>query len=78
MVFADEDLVDEVPSPCIRLRPTLDEDWLKSRPEQMSDQEAAQVLPLLHWTLKSDPAELPTTAELLEDEWFKSISRKKD
>jgi serine/threonine protein kinase len=44
----------------------------------MDDEETAQVLALLRWTLQRDPKKRPTTTELLDDEWFKSINREKD
>jgi non-specific serine/threonine protein kinase len=37
----------------------------------MGEKEVRQVLEVLRWTLQYDPKDRPSTAELLEHEWFK-------
>ncbi|KAK5167389.1 uncharacterized protein LTR77_007088 [Saxophila tyrrhenica] len=51
----------------------LEERFGEAKPEEMGKEETAQVLALIRRILQYDPALRPSTAELLEDEWFKNI-----
>jgi len=53
--------------------PSLEDAFEESRPEGMDAEECAHVLGLLRKTLQYQPDLRPSTAELLDDEWFRSI-----
>jgi len=53
--------------------PSLEEAFEESRPEGMDAEECAHVLGLLRKTLQYQPDLRPSTAGLLDDEWFRSI-----
>lgn len=53
--------------------PSLEEAFEESRPEGMEAEECAHVLGLLRSLLQYQPDLRPSTSELLNDEWFRSI-----
>jgi non-specific serine/threonine protein kinase len=56
------------------IRPSVEEKLKALELPGMGEKEKGQILEVLHWTLNYDPAKRPTTAELLEHEWFQDIS----
>ena len=53
--------------------PSLEEEFEESRPDGMEASECAHVLGLLRSLLQYKPDMRPSTAELLDDEWFQSM-----
>lgn len=63
----------EVPEGELDQGPDLETAFADSRPKDMGDEEAAQVLSLLRTILQYEPGLRPSTSMLLESAWFQSI-----
>jgi serine/threonine protein kinase len=61
------------PGQGVYVGPSLEEKFMKRKPEQMSASEVRLVLAFLRRALQYDPKARPTTAQLLADPWIESI-----
>jgi len=52
---------------------SIEEVFMRRRPEEVDEVEAAEITRVLRKILQLDPDNRPTTAELLEDPWFQGI-----
>lgn len=57
----------------IYVGPTMEDKFEENRPKCIDSEEASKVLSLLRRILQYEPDQRPSTAEILEDEWIKSI-----
>lgn len=55
----------------IYIGPSLDELLEKWKPKQMDEEELAKLTTVLRRMLQCEPNLRPSTAELLEDDWFR-------
>lgn len=63
----------ETPMGDVYVGQTLEQMFDEQKPPDMGVDEAKKVLALIRGMLQYEPALRPSTGELLEDEWFKSI-----
>lgn len=54
--------------------PSLEEAFQESMPEGIENEEATHILTLLRAILQYEPSLRPSTEELLEDQWFRSMA----
>jgi hypothetical protein len=53
--------------------PSLEEKFMRGKPQQMNSKEAGMVLSFIKRALRYEPSARPTTTELLADPWIRSI-----